>query len=183
MNPYSTTSTSDHDVVIRALDSEAESGQAYTLGVVSGMSPPQGYEVVEAIASLLRLDSTLQGGLGGEGRIYEQFSPAEKPNRYIIVRRPVVPGPRPEHFTRVDSLPVQIMAECAESTANPAWWLDAIHNRIYAVLTGQCLALTKSETLLPIKRTGKPSAPAYDADDHDYYSSAEYQTTIGPIKG
>lgn len=143
------------------------------------ISPPQGYEVVEAAADLLRLDSALESGLGGAGRIYAHRAPAEKPDRYLVVREPVRPM-GPEHFTRLDALPVQIMAECSESHPNPAWWLSAIHTRIYEVLTGKRLAVAKSDVLLPVKRETRPSAPAYDADDHAYYSSAEYRTTLGP---
>lgn len=142
--------------------------------------PAQSYEAIETVASRLRLDSPLEGGLGGAGRIYAHRVPHDKADRYLVVREPVIPGGRPEGFTRVDALPIQIMAECHEGHPNPDWWLSAIHARVYEVLTGLRLALDHGETLLPLVRRSRPSGAAYDADDHAYYSSAEYRTSLGP---
>lgn len=145
------------------------------------ISPPQTYEAVERIAERLRSDATLDSGLGGAGRIFVHRAPAEKPDRYIVIREPVIPGGRPEHFTRVDAAPVQVMAECSENHPNPAWWLSAVHTRIYEVLSGRRLAIESGRVMLPIKRAVRPSGAAYDADDHAYYASAEYRVTLGPI--
>lgn len=180
MTPYDNISTTEPKTArIEASDGTLTTNQVFGVSVEYALAPPQGYEVIDAFAAKLREDAALESGLGGAGRIYAHRSPASKPDRYVVVREPVIPGTR-EHFTRLRTLPIQVMAECRESHPNPDWWLSAIHTRIYEIMSGEDLPLLRSEMLLPVKRETVPSGTAYDADDHAYYSSAEYRTTLGP---
>lgn len=158
---------------------------------VATPAPVLAPEVITAIVAVLEADATLQGALNGAGRVFDGYTPADKPAdaelqwRRIVVREPSLPGGRIETGTRLDLIPILIVAEIqyphsGQASIRPNRWLPGIHARIFALLVGTKPAFTSGTHDLPLSRYTVPSAPAFDADDGSFFSSAEFHAVVKP---
>lgn len=148
-------------------------------------APPQTYETIPAIATLLRAGSTLTAALGGSSRIYAEYSTLDKTLtnwKHLVVREPIRPS-LAESIHRYADFRFDVFIEVSETTPNPRQFLQAAHAEVFSLLVGQTLSMTKAAVALPIERRQAPMAAQYDPVDHSYFSAARYSITLKPLGG
>ncbi|HYG68886.1 MAG TPA: hypothetical protein VD838_14560 [Anaeromyxobacteraceae bacterium] len=152
-------------------------------GYATTPKPPEPYEATRALVALLNADAEMQARLGGQ-HVYAQRQPATagRPARFAVLRVPMAPGGVAEGFSRLLTVPLQLMVETAPGTTPDAEGLHAAaHQRAFALLSGAAPELAHGAFAVRVQRTASPGAVFYDADDEADYSTATYSATLRPL--
>lgn len=155
----------------------------------STLEQPKAREVIEWAVGVLRADGALHQLLELEGEVvpgevvmaHEQQAGADGlPDRFLVVRELVESGGRLQTFSGVDSIPLQVMAECDPRQPAHVQWHEEVHARIYELLVGERPQVETGSALTPVRQTRRPARPLWVQDDQRYASTATYRTTIEP---
>ena len=154
----------------------------------SSPTPTRTYEIVPDLVSALSGDSDISTAIGDHGEIFENREYIDLrdddnralPDRYIVVREPVLPGGVKQNVGRLVNAPIQIVANVSETHPNPEKWLGETHRRIFELLVGREPSLSKASVLVRVSRLIDPTNPQYHPPSQTYFSSAEYRLLVGP---
>lgn len=148
--------------------------------------PPETYELVPALATLIEASADVQNLLGDLGTVdrHEFSKPpsATAPWLRVLVREPWIPYV-PESSQAVRWVPVEIVVQASAARVDgwdPYLSSSALHAAVYEAIVGQSPALEYAGVVLPLQRQTAPTRPVYD-DGHDAYESTSvYRITLKP---
>lgn len=145
--------------------------------------PAQGFEVIEDVVALVQGIATLTAAIGGTAYIYAHRAPEPVGTHWkrIVVRQPFFGQGNRTNIARTTGFRFDIMVEVQEQVERPDQFLAQSHDLIFEALVDQSLTLSRGQALGKIQPYTDPTAAAYDAEDHSYYSTAGYVLALTHI--
>lgn len=134
------------------------------------------------MAALLRADLDLVLELGGNN-IYSHEAPSDKPSsgKWVVVRERIESGDIAETQSGLVWPTIQVMTECRDTISSPRTVHGTLQDHIARALIGATPSVNKSTFAENIRRTVRPSAVAYDADDASYFSTSAFRCGLAPV--
>lgn len=155
-------------------------------------TPPEVWEVPDAVKALLTADSVLTTSVGGSSSLHFPTDewPKDPPTpatgekwKRVLVKIPSIPGGLYRTMNRLLKCPIHIVTqiEKRDGLPDPEEWSSRTHARILYLLEGKTLSLTYAAHHLPIEQVSIQSTVEYSEQYKAYYQAAEYLTLLKPV--